>query len=595
MTAFRPLLFLLSIRALVASQTSSNAVPTNNQSAAPLKVTTRLVQVNVLVHDHHGNPVPDLTKADFELTDNGKPQSIALFSVDTMNPSNGSLPGLARVPQPVMPRNVVTNRPERQANAPTSVTVLLLDMYNTKLTDQMYARRQLVKFLRQIRPEDRIAVYLLNGSGFSVVHDFTNNGETLLAALAKVVPGFSHELDASDPDPSNTGNDDMDSFLDASNTVMSNFYTRNRVINTCTSFKTLADHLAGLPGRKNVIWVSGGFPIAFGFGDSEDPTDQSTINRGAAANDREVFADYIEAASQAMNTANVAVYPVDARGLLGLPMADASKSIKVDPRTHQIPRSMMTVDHRNMDTMSYMADLTGGRAFYNTNDIQGAIRKAIDDSNVTYTLGYYLPEENWDNRFHRLKIKVKRSGATVRTKKGYLAQAQSAPTPGKLEQMLHEAVWSPLDSTSIGLNASIDPSPALPNASRLVFWINTTEIQFNQQNEKYAGSIDVVLVQQTKRGKLIANVKKTLNITATSEQFAALRTKGLRAGEDLALNPNADAVRIVVMDRGSGSTGSVTIPVSAQDKSSAIVPPAGGPASTQDPFQSNSAKTPPQF
>jgi VWFA-related protein len=589
MTAFRPLFLTLLAQALIAGQRPNNSAASPAQAtAAAIKVTTRLVQINVLVHDHHGNPVADLTKADFEVTDNGRPQPIALFSVDALNPPNGASSSPVRASQSVMPSNVVTNRPERQSNVPTSVTVLLLDMYNTKLTDQMYARRQLVKFLRQIRPEDRIAVYLLNGTGFSVVHDFTNNAEPLLAALAKVVPGFSHELDGSDPDPSNTGDDNMDSFLDASNTVMSNFYTHNRVLNTCTAFKTLADHLAGVPGRKNVVWVSGGFPIAFGYGDSGDPTDQSTINRGAAANDRELFADYIEAASQAMNTANVAVYPVDARGLMGLPMADASKSIKVNPQTHQIPRSMMTVDHRNMETMEYMAELTGGRAFYNTNDIQGAIRRAIDDSTVTYTLGYYLPEESWDNKFHRLKVKVNRSGVTIRTKKGYFAQAQSVPNPGRLEQILHEAVWSPLDSTSIGLNARIDPSPALPNASRLVFWVDPAEIQFHQQNENYLAAIDVVLVQQTKRGKLLANVKKTLNITVTAAQFAALKSRGLRAGEDLALNQDTDAVRIVVMDRGSGFAGSVTVPVTPQDKSGPSVAPA------QDPFQSTAPK-PPRF
>jgi len=250
---------------------------------APIKVTTRLVQVNVLVHDHHGNPVADLTKDDFEISDNGKPQRVSVFSMDSSPGANRTGPLAA--PPPVMPRNTVTNRPERQANAPTSATVLLLDVYNTKLTDQMYARKQIVKFLRQIRPEDRIAVYALKGTGFSVIHDFTNNSESLLAALAQALPGFSHELDASEADPANTGNDDMDTFIDTSNTVMANFYIRNRVINTCIAFKVLANHLAALPGRKNVIWLSGGFPIAFGFGDEQDKTDATQVK------DQELFAD----------------------------------------------------------------------------------------------------------------------------------------------------------------------------------------------------------------------------------------------------------------------------------------------------------------
>ncbi len=536
-----------------------------------IKVTTRLVQVNVLVHDHHGNPISDLTKDDFEITDQGRVEQVSLFTVDSVAPSGKS--GTAAKPSLVLPRNVVTNRPEKQADTPTSVTVLLLDMYNTKLTDQMYARKQMLKFLRQIRPEDRVAIYLLQGQGFSIVHDFTNNSESLMASLGKVFPGFSHQLDGSDPDPSNTGNDDMDSFIDTNNTIVSNFFTRNRVLNTCVSFKVLAQHLTGVPGRKNVVWVSGGFPIAFGYGDEQDKTDSSDIMQSAAASDREMFTDYIEAASQAMNTANVAVYPVDARGLMGLPFADASKNVKVG-KNGQLPNSMMRVDTRNMQTMDYIADLTGGKAFYNTNDIGGAIRHAIDDSAVTYTLGYYASDENWDNKFHKIKVKVKRGGVVVRTKKGYLAQEQPAPNPGKLDQLLREAIWSPLDSTALGVSARIDPSPTMPNASRLFFALDPNEIQFKQANDKFNGAIDVVFVQQTKRGKSLADLKKTLNLSATADRFAVIRSKALTAGEDLALRADTDAVRIVVLDRSNGSTGSVTIPVTAQDKSGATVAPA---------------------
>jgi VWFA-related protein len=425
----------------------------------PIKVTTRLIQVSVLVHDDQGNPISDLKKDDFEVTDNGKSQSIGLFKVETLNPANGPV---AKA-QPIIPRNVVTNRPERQAGVPAVVSVLLLDLYNTEITDQMYSRRHVVKFLQQIRPEDRIAFYVLNGTGLRIVHDFTNNSETLLAALQKISPGFSHELDSSTPDPANTRNDDLDKFLDLANTTMSNFYTRNRVINTCVAFKTLADHLTGVQGRKNLIWLSGGFPIQFGFG---DPQAAST---GFSSQDRELFASYIEAASEAMNTANIAIYPVDARGLLVNPLfGDASKNVKIDRSNRDIPQQLW-VDRRNNDSMNYIADLTGGEAFYNTNDIGGAIRRAVEDSRVTYTLGYYLPDERQDNKFHKIKVKVDRSGVTVRTKKGYFAHEQMVPNAAKLDEVLRQAIWSPLDSANIGVSARIDPSTILPNASRPVF------------------------------------------------------------------------------------------------------------------------------
>ncbi|MFL6448030.1 MAG: VWA domain-containing protein [Bryobacteraceae bacterium] len=460
MLRFRAVAVWLLSLAVLRAQVSPTQAPATPTPEPVIKVTTQLIQLSVVVHDHHGNPIADLKKEDFEVTDQGKPQNVSLFSVDSLAPS---APGANSAPAtPTMPRNVVTNRPERRTDAPTSVTVLLLDIYNTHFTDQMANRRQVVKFLRQIRPDDRVAVYLLQGSGFRVVHDFTNNSESLLASLAKVFPGFSHELDASEFQASNTGNDDLDSALDASHTMMANFYTRNRILNSCIAFKLLSQHLAGIPGRKNVVWLSGGFPIGFGYGDDQDSIDRAAQSTGAAASDKELLTEYIEAASQAMNTASVAVYPVDARGLMGLPMADASKTFKMDPRTHQLPSSAMHVDTNNIDTMKYIADLTGGKAYYNTNDIAGALRKAIDDSSVSYTLGYYVPESSFDGKFHRIKVKVLRSGASLRTKTGYFAQEQPAPDTAKLAQLLHEAVWSPLDSTLIGVTGRIDPSPALP-------------------------------------------------------------------------------------------------------------------------------------
>lgn len=588
----KPLYYLGVVCCLLQGQTASqSSVPASLSPAGAIKVTTRLVQISVVAHDHHGNAVADLTKQEFELTDDGKRQIISEFSVDTFSRRSGS----GTSPSPVMPRNIVTNRPERQANTPGSVTVLLLDFYNTALTDQMSGRKQIIKFLHQIQPGDRVAVYVLTGSGFNVIHDFTNNAESLVAALARVIPGYSHELDGSDFTAANTGDDQTDAMLDASNASVANFYTGNRVINTCLSFKALATHLAGISGRKNVVWVSGGFPISFGYGDEQDTVDMATINRGAAQ-DRELFAQYIEAASQAVNTSNVAIYPVDARGLMGLPMADASRQFKM--ARGQLPATAMRVDHKNIDTMNYMAELTGGKAFYNSNDIEKAIRKAMDDSEVTYTLGYYVPDSNWNNKYHKIKVRVSRSGINVRTKKGYFAQEQPAPTPAKLARILQDALWSPLDSTTLEVSARIDPSTALPNASRIYFALNAADLQFTSDKDRLANSFDVVFAQQTKKGKLLTDVRQTVNIHVTPEQYSALRAKGITAGRDLAINPDTEAVRIVVLDHQSGLTGSVTVPVTSQDKSGAnIVPVPGiGQSETNGPAKGqNAAGKPPDL
>jgi VWFA-related protein len=546
------------------------------ETGETIKVTTRLVQVNVVVHDHGGKPVAGLTKDDFEIKDAGKVQKISLFSVDQLlaNPAAGG-------PVQTLPPNFVTNRPMGRSGGPANVTVVLIDTYNTSLTDQAYANQQLTKFLKQVRPDDRIAIYTLNSNGFGIVHDFTNNAQALEAALSKTTHRYSYQLDGSTFDPANTGigkvdgipeSLNMDALIDAQNAKVANFFTRNRVINTSASLKSLADHLTGISGRKNLVWLTGSIPIDIGFGDPKDVM-QTKQQAGDSSNEKDQLGSYIEDASGALNTANIAVYPVDVRGLMGLPFTDASKRIKLD-RTRGIPASMNTVDNRNAMTMNYVADLTGGRAFLDTNDLADAFRKAIDDSSVTYTLGYYIQEADWGNKYHKINVVVKRAGVKARTKKGYLAKENPTLSSGQLDDVLRKAVWSPVDSTQLAVTARIDPSPVLPNASRFGFVLLPEEIRFRQEGGKFHANLDVAFVQERKRGERVTDLKRNFKIDVTPERFQAMAQSGIVLSEDLAIEPDTVAVRIFVLDRFSSAMGSVTIAVDAGNKSGVNLAPA---------------------
>src|SRR5712692_6508611 len=221
----------------------------NRQEPTVLRVTTRLVQVNVIVQGKKGEPVGDLTQGDFTLLDQGESQTISTFSME----STRVLP--ARV-QP-LPANFFTNRYEQKGGAPTSVTVILLDGLNTKFEDMAYARQQIVKFLGQLQPQDRVGLYTLT-TRLSILHDFTSDAAPLLRALARFKGHAGTELAASEPEPAaDTGNNLIDDFLNAANQRMSDFYTINRARSTADALEAIANHVAGLPGRKNLIWVSG--------------------------------------------------------------------------------------------------------------------------------------------------------------------------------------------------------------------------------------------------------------------------------------------------------------------------------------------------
>ncbi len=558
----------ISLAGAVWAQADASLPPggqstTANPETPLVRVTTRLVQLNVTAHDHHGKLIPDLTKEDFVVTDQGKEQKIAVFRIESTLSTSGP-------PAKLMPRNQFSNRLDRQSQIPTAVTVVLIDSLNTPFKDQAHARRQVLQFLRQIRPEDRIALYSMSVRGIRVIHDFTNNSGALVMALARTMPELNRDLTDMERDQVNLDervdyNSPLEGFAADSGDAEAAFFARDRVLNTCTVMKVLANHLTSISGRKNLVWVSGGFPISFGFG---DPAVENPLRNHFS----EMYNDYIEDASRAMGSANVAVYPVDARGLLGLPLFDASKQIRMNPRTRELPPEMIHVDHRNFDTMNYLADLTGGKAFYNTNDINGAIRKAIDDSAITYTLGYYTSEEDWDQKFHRIKVKVRRSGVSVRTKKGYYARSERTPSAKELARATYDAVWSPLDASSIGLSAQIDPSPGVPLASRITMLVDPLDLTFKQTPGRLNGSADLIIAQLTKRGKRIADKRETINLALKPETYQAIVKDGLRLMEDVKLGPETESVRLVVVDRGTGAVGTLTMPVLAQDKSGEVVP-----------------------
>jgi VWFA-related protein len=242
-----------------------------------IRTSTRLVQVNVVVHGKNG-PVSDLTKSDFVLTDRGRPQTISVFSVESKKEaSRGQLP---------LPQDTFSNRPRERSNSASSVTVVLLDRLNTRFEDQARSNQQFVKFLRSFDPSDRIAIYTLDAS-LRVLCDFADASQ-LQRILAKYRGAVNTDFAVAEPDAANTGNDDFDAALDSASGKLADATNVDRARKTLDAFVSIANHLADLPGRKNLVWVTGSLPFS------------------------------LASAARTLNYANIAVYPVDARGLVGM-------------------------------------------------------------------------------------------------------------------------------------------------------------------------------------------------------------------------------------------------------------------------------------
>lgn len=579
---------MLSSTPILLAQTP--AQPTQPaSSAATIKVITRLVVLNVLVHDRNGRPVGDLSKADFEVTDAGRRQTVSVFTVNriALEP-----PGTSSAQ--TLPRNIATNRPLTQAGESTSVTVVLIDQYNTDLIEQADAKRGVIRFLRTPASNSRIALYTLSSKGFGIVHDFTNNAASLRAAMAKTAPNMSLDLQGANPGAASTGDEHINRMIDESNTLMSEFFSRNRVLNTCAAFRALANHLSGIPGRKNLVWITGGFPeellgnldVVKRFpGGNGNTMEGQSLGRSGQSNQRvnaareggkQYLVSYIDEVSRALNNANVAIYPVDTHGLQTPAFADASTRLNMDRRALPPPNFALPERNRDTMTMEHLAQMTGGKAFYNTNGIAEAIRSAIDDSSMTYTLGYYVNDSEWDNRYHKVKVTVRRPAVNVRTKQGYLAQDMPTSTSAQIEDTLKKAVWSPLDSTRLFVAARVDPSSTLPNASRFSFAITPSEMKLRHENGRYIGELDVLVIQHRKGGEQAAEPKKTITLALTPERYQRILQNGMVLTEDLTIHTDTVAVRIIVLDRASGALGSVTMVIHPEDKSGTNVIPRVG-------------------
>ena len=513
----------------------------SGQEPAPLRVTTHLVLVNVVVHDKKGQPAADLTQDDFVLLEEGKPQRIAVFSVEAARP-------LAAPAKP-LPSNYFTNRLDYRSGTPTSVTAILFDALNTAWEDQVYSKYQLVKFLAQIPPQERVALYVL-GRELRVLHDFTTDTRSLLRVLARHRGSVSPELEASTPLEADTGSAEMDAWLGESNQMMADFFKLNRARNTLDAIEAIANHLSRLPGRKNLVWISGGFPFSIGFDD---------LDEAAGPNrERRHFAEEIERTARALNEANLAIYPVDARGLVGLP--EFSAAVKRAPRHGGggVPKGVW----QNQQTMQALAERTGGEAYYNRNDLAAAMRQALEDSRVTYVLGYYPTHDSWDGRFRQLKVQVKRKGLNVRHRAGYFAFHERQETPKERDQLLREAVGAPLEATGIPLLVRVGPGkPPKPGRWQVTALVDPRHISLSQQGDRWVGSLDVLLVQQSPDGRTLRAARDNLALRLTQQAYQRVNQEGVILVEVLDVLPATAQVRVVVRDPASGNLGSVTVPV----------------------------------
>jgi VWFA-related protein len=522
--------------ALLAASLATGAQTTPDVT---IQVTTRLVEINVVVRDKNG-PVAGLTKENFTISDNGKPQRIDVFSVsDSRDRKQASL-GTVRA-------GFASNTVNAAGEIPESATVILFDTLNssndgtsqtdplgnqtnnvprfgaatnnlTAINDQKEAIKQLVSYLRTIREGDRVALFVL-GSQLHIVQDFTGDPNILLRAAQRI-----KDLDQAGVEV--TSQAQLAVLLEGPSPGFADAITMSsaiiRATATADAFEAIARHMSGLPGRKNLIWMSAGFPF-------KPIVRQRTLGVQAqpAVENANDFSFQLKRAATALNDANVAVYPVDYQGLNG-----------------NYPEVMML-----------LAGATGGNVSYHTNDLTAAVTTAVLDGDVSYTLGFYSSDKREDGKLHDIKVKVDRKDVDLHYRSGYYSTA-STLSEKQRKAIVGELLSSEVNSSQIGLVVTADPEPATPGTYKVTISVDSRHLNLTQKGDRRIGQLSLVMRLESSKSK--NPLAGAIPLSFSDEQFQNVLKHGFVIHQTVQTN-TTDRLRIVVQDQATGLAGAVWV------------------------------------
>jgi VWFA-related protein len=607
--SFAAMLFPLSP---LGGQVSKSASPVSQAAAASasmpvIKATTHLVTVDVVVTDHHGSIVPDLTTKDFQVFEQvaGKKgqreQKISQFEFVTQASST-----VAAKRSPKMPEGVYTNLVSGQ-RLPVPPTVLLVDGLNTDVDAGMQARRQMVKMLASIPPDTPVAVFLL-GHQLTLLQSFTKDPKLLRDAAQKALSldSAGAPVDARD-DPNSLSSLTQEMFggpgqedapqgpgaLPMSGpgaaaasggpsgppggelqmAAIERFEKETfattmdiRVQTTLDALRAIARHLSGYSGRKNLIWVSSSFPLMI----APDATQHHNLGFDGTHN----YEAEVISVTNALADAKVAVYPVNPTGIQTQAFFDVANQRSrpgwgITPNTEK-----NTLNRENearfstQESMQEVADQTGGKICVNNNDLADCVKTAVTEGSSYYEIAYYPDASDWRGEFHKIVVKSGRPGVELSFRQGYYARsgevaAKSNDKNGNDPQLQEAACGDLLTSTSVLVLAEPLP-PDQPGQAKYFMAIDAKMLTFTPLDGGiHEMRLDLAVCTLDRAGKALQYLQDHVQQQLAEKDYATTNARGVSHVIQLPPKPDTARVRLVVRDVASGRLGSVDIPYPA--------------------------------
>ena len=529
--------------------------PVPQTSPPTIKSEVRIVLVDVVVTESNGKSAEGLRKEDLHVAEDGQPQTISFFE-------EHKVAAAKPVSLPPMQPDVFTNYP--MIPTTDSVNVLLLDSLNTQAIDQTYVRPQMEKYLQaaiKAPTGARIAIFTL-GSKLRMVRGFTDDSAKLRAALMDPKSGTAAKFENQLASPSrvvseNKGCGDILAPIGIAACQeylgdMRGDRNGDRVGMTLQAFQALARYLAPIPGRKNVMWLAGSFPINF-FPDAGKRARFSSGHEG----DLQQTADLLTADQ-------VAVYPILASGL------DTNDTY--DPNNYGKPVEANDADRSfNQIAMETLARDTGGKAFYNTNGLSEAMTQAVSYGSHFYTLTYTPTNTKMDGKYRHIEIKTL-NGYQLAYRRGYYAEiAKFTATEsdrGKSDQFTPLMGFGMPDFSQILYKVRVarvkDTSDSSGKGAAmrygLDFAITPTDLHLQKsQDGVWHGNIEVMLVVYDQSGQALNLFRKKSEIALDQQNYAEVMRTGLQMHREIDVPLAGAMLRTGIYDPNSGKSGTMGI------------------------------------
>jgi VWFA-related protein len=607
--------FLLGVASLFAFAAPAALAQSASASAPPiLQLQAPLVLEDIVVLDSHDQPVHNLKTADFTITDDGKPVTPQSFEEHAaLTPAELAAQQASMPKIPNLGVNVFTNYTPTPPGS--ALNILVLDTLNTPVNDQAKVRQKMLKFLVNLPPGTPLAIFGL-GSHLYLLQGFTSDPALLKAAVAARVTrgtptnlqqsvttnGESLEKEAADANTTLAENENSGGAHAAA--LVSQFLSDNELFRTAqreedtiAAVDQLARYLAVLPGRKNLIWCSGAFPLDIIMAGNADA---ETHNN---------FSDQIRKMEGLLARGQVAVYPIDAGGLI---TNSTDQAMMVDNPTPTSIRGGASTNTRFLQQttnaqapMDQVAEATGGKAFYNTDDLTAAVQSAVSLGSNYYTISYTPPAGKWDGKYHRIDVKLNQRGLHLSYRRGYFsdnpaegghgekqfqssamqqAMLHGAPQPTEL---LFDLRAVPADETTAQLTPGSTPDPKLMQPPYRSYTLDTLiDIHFVQMthagNGEYQGSLDSTVLVYSADGDVVNTRTRQAHFVLPPDRYADLLAHGLSASQSIEVPVKGTYfIRIGLHDPASNRVGAVEIPVATLQSKQAMIAASAGTTTKQ--------------